>query len=66
MYNVIIKNDNDTNKANLESIDILMKYNILSYNSAQKLYNSKKININGVEEIIEKYKGEENDKIFKK
>lgn len=66
VYNVIINNDNDTNKANLESIDILMKYNILSYDSAQKLYNSKKLNINGVEEIIEKYKGEENDKIFKK
>ena len=41
---------------NLETIDILMKYDILSYNSATKLYNDNKLNISGVENIIEKYR----------
>ena len=56
IYDVVIKNENDLNIANLESIDILMKYDILSYESANKLYNDKKLNIKNVESIIEKYK----------
>ena len=58
IYDTIIKNENNTNKANLETIDILMKYDILSYDSATKLYNDKKLNINGVENIIENYRSE--------
>lgn len=56
IYDVIINNENNTNKANLETIDILMKYDILSYNSATKLYNDNKLKINGIENIIEKYR----------
>ena len=56
IYDVIINNKNNTNKANLETIDILMKYNILSYNSATKLYNDNKLKINGVDNVIEKYR----------
>ena len=56
IYDVIVNNKNNTNKANLETIDILMKYDILSYNSAIKLYNNNKLNISGVENIIEKYR----------
>lgn len=58
IYDTVLKNKNDTNKANLETIDILMKYDILSYDSAIKLINDKKININGVETIVDKYRGE--------
>lgn len=58
IYDIVLKNENDTNKANLETIDTLMKYDILSYDSALKLINDKKLNINGVNEIVEKYKGE--------
>ena len=61
IYETIIKNENDKNIANLESIDILMKYDILSYESAIKLVSDKKLRINGVESIIEKYKEVEND-----
>ena len=56
IYDIIINNQNDTKKANLETIDILMKYNILSYESATKLISDKKLNINGIENIIEKYR----------
>ena len=56
IYDTIINNKNNVNKANLETIDILMKYDILSYESANKLYKDKKLNINGIENIIEKYR----------
>ena len=61
IYKSVLKNENNTNKANLETIDILMKYDILSYESANKLVNDKKLKIAGVESIIEKYRGVEND-----
>ena len=56
IYDTIINNKNNTNKANIETIDILMKNKILSYNSAKKLYNDKKLNIKNIEETIEKYR----------
>lgn len=59
IYDVVLKNKNNTNKANLESIDILMKYDILSVESLDKLVDDKKLKINGVESVINKYRGEE-------
>ena len=56
IYDVIINNKNDKNTANLETIDILMKYDILSYDSANKLVNEKKLNIKNVNNVIEKYR----------
>ena len=61
IYNVVLKNENNTNQANLETIDILMKNEILSYESAKKLIDDKKLNINGVEVLVEKYRSVEND-----
>lgn len=61
IYNIVLYNKNNTNKANLESIDILMKYNILSYESCEKLVNDKKLNILGIENIMIKYKEVNND-----
>ena len=55
-YHVIINNENNTNKANLETIDILMNKKILSYESAKKLVQDKKLNIDGVSDLIEKYR----------
>lgn len=57
VYNVIVNNQNDTQKANLESVEVLMKYNILSYDSAKKLVEDNKLNINNIESVIEKYNG---------
>lgn len=58
IYDTILKNENNVNQANLESVDILMKYDILSYDVANKLVEDKKLDINGIEAVIEKYKGE--------
>ena len=58
IYDVILNNKNDTKKTNLDSIDILMKYDILSYDSANKLVNDNKLNIDGIETVVSKYKGE--------
>ena len=51
---------NSTNKeqANLESLDILMKYEILSYESANKLLETNKLKITNAETVVEKYRGE--------
>lgn len=56
VYNTIINNKNDTKKANLETIDILMKYDILSYESANRLVQDNKLNIDSVNNVIEKYR----------
>lgn len=56
IYDTIINNENDKNKANIETIDILMKHKILSYESATKLVNDKKLNIDGINDVIEKYR----------
>lgn len=61
IYETVLKNENNVTQANLETIDILMKYDILSYDSATKLINDKKLNINGVESIVEKYRSVQND-----
>ena len=58
IYDTILHNENDTAKTNLESIDILMKYDVLSYDSATKLIRDNKLNIDGVETVISKYEGE--------
>ena len=56
IYNTVMNNKDDVNKANLNTIDILMNKKILSYESAKKLVDNKKINIDGINEIIEKYR----------
>ena len=61
IYDVVLNNGNNTLKANLETIDILMKYEILSYESATKLIEDKKLNIVGVESVVEKYRSVNND-----
>ena len=61
IYEVVLNNGNNTLKANLETIDILMKYEILSYESATKLIEDKKLNIVGIENVVEKYRSVNND-----
>jgi uncharacterized membrane protein required for colicin V production len=50
------ENTTDKTKANLESLDVLLKYEILSTSSAENLVANDKLNIDGASEIIEKYK----------
>lgn len=55
IYDICI-NNNDREQADLESLDILMKYDILSYKSANKLIESGKLKMNNASSVIEKYK----------
>ena len=46
----------DKSAANLESLDVLLKYEILSASSAEKLIDSGKIKIAGASNVVNKYK----------
>lgn len=56
IYNIIDRNNSDTNQSNLEALDVLLKYEILNSDSALNLLNKGKIKIAGAEEVILKYK----------
>ena len=58
IYKIGTQYENETNKdeANLKSLDILLKYEILDIKSAEKLIEIEKIIIPGAEDIIIKYK----------
>lgn len=62
IYDVAIKNENKENKeeANADGLNILLKYEIITPDSANKLLKSGKIKINGAEEIINNYNKEGN------
>ena len=53
------ENYDDKNKFNQETLDIVLKYERLKPETAEKLVNSGKLKIDGAEEIINKYKGGE-------
>lgn len=44
------------NEFDLESIDVLLKYKVISVNSLEKLVKDKKINIKNINKVINKYK----------
>ena len=58
VYDICTKHekDEDKNAANIESLNILLKYEILSTSSAEKLVDSGKLKIEGAKELIENYK----------
>lgn len=49
------KDATDRDQANLESLDILLKYNVLDAKSAQVLVDNDKLNMPGIEDVIAKY-----------
>jgi len=55
VYDICLRNK-DADKANLESLDVLMKYEVLSYESANNLLESGKLKFDNAESVIEKYK----------
>lgn len=63
VYDIVTQYQDDTDKdeANLQSLDVLLKYEILTVKSAEKLVETKKIITPKADEIISKYKGELND-----
>jgi len=50
------ENMNDKNTYNLEALDILLKHEVITVESATKLVDNGKLQINGVDEILKKYK----------
>lgn len=50
------KDSSDRDSANLECLDILLKYKILDTNNADVLVKNGKLDMPGVERVIEKYK----------
>ena len=49
------KDSTDRNQANLESLDILMKYKVIEAKNAQVLVDNGKLKIDGIEQVIVKY-----------
>ena len=61
VYRICMNNEN-REEANLESLEVLMKYEILNYESAKKLSDSGKLKIENADNIIDKYvRREKND-----
>ena len=54
------ENTEDSNEFNRETLDIFLKYKVVTYDQIKKLSDSGKINIVGIETVLEKYKEEEN------
>ncbi len=51
------KNNEDKNSFNLDSLDLLLKYNIIDIKSAEKLYHKGKFRaINNIESVLDKYR----------
>ena len=50
------ENIDDNNQFNLETLDLFLKYNIVTPETAQKLIDNGKLKVEGAESIIDKYK----------
>ena len=50
--------DSDSNEFNLETLDLFLKYKVVTVDTVKKLDESGKINIDGIENIIERYEEE--------
>ncbi len=50
----------NTNEFNKETLDLFLKYNVVTIESVDKLVKDEKIKIDNVEEILQKYRKEEN------
>ena len=55
VYNICI-NTKNREQANLDSLEVLMKYEVLNYDSAKNLLDSGKLKIENADSVIEKYK----------
>ena len=58
VYKICIDYENNDNKdeANLKSLKVLLKYDILSVDSADKLIEMKKLTTPGAKEIVDEYR----------
>ena len=49
-------NGKDANEFNLQSLDLFLKYDIISIDSVDKLIEKDKLKIEGIETVLEKYR----------
>ena len=47
----------DKNQLNLETLDLFLKYHVVSYDSAKELIDSGKLKIEGADSILSQYEG---------
>lgn len=61
VYEICLKYEGieDKTKADYESLEVLLKYDIITSDSVKKLSDKKKLNIENIDELIEKYKEDE-------
>ncbi len=50
--------DSSSNEFNLEAMDLFLKYNVIEVESVESLMEKGKINIDGLDEVLEKYREE--------
>ena len=51
------KDTTNKNELNKETLDLFLKYNVVRYNTAQELVDRGKLQIEGVESVLQKYEG---------
>lgn len=51
-----LKDETDTNVVNSKTLDIMLEKKVVNYDTVKTLYDEKKIEFNGIEEILNKYK----------
>ena len=51
------KDTTNKNEFNKETLDLFLKYNVVRYDTAQELVDSGKLQIEGVESVLQKYEG---------
>ncbi len=53
-----LKDEKDVNVLNAKSLDMMLEKKLVKYEVVEKLYESKKLNFDGIEAVLEKYRGE--------
>lgn len=53
-----LKDEKDTKLLNQKSLDIMLEHGMVTYDTAKKLSDEDKINFEGIDEILNKYKGD--------
>lgn len=53
-----LKDEKDTKLLNQKSLDIMLEHGMVTYDTAKKLSDEGKINFEGIDEVLDKYKGE--------
>ena len=53
-----LKDEKDTKALNQKSLDIMLEHGMVTYDTAKKLSDEGKINFEGIDEVLNKHKGD--------